>query len=319
MPPPKFVLAVSGGGTRDIIPATILDLLRTEMKITIDKFDLVVAVSAGAMVASYACLNPEAKLADLFSESNLKRICDKTLWDDIMGEIQFSPVYNGHGKTLMMNKFFQECKMGDIKTKIAIPVYNIFQKTTELFTSYQPEASQYLVADVCDATSAAVPYFPPKTIGSKKYIDGGFACNDPVLVAYTEARKVFGTGVPIRLLALGTGRQIPSDTWRGYPIDHWGSIQWLQHGLIDLIMAAPLDLEIDNVDRIMHNESIHNRLLYINDDVPDNLKLDSTDKTSLDICSKIGQRLFAKYRPDLGDFFSSDSCRSWSNCRKVYA
>jgi len=319
----KYVLAVSGGGVKDLIPSIILDLIQSELKIDQSFFDLIVATSGGSMLTCYGSKMIKSQknfqYKDLFNETNLNQICDKTVWDRVMQEVQFSPVYDGQGKKLVLNKYFGSLQMKDLDQRIAIPVYNLYKCKTELFTTYQSECANLLISDVCDAASAAIPYFPCVKLGENMYVDGGFSSNDPLMVAFTEARKLFGSQTPIRLLAIGTGRQIPSCEWKQNPIEKWGFIQWIKNGFLDLTMSAPLNLEIDNLARLMSIESSHNRLLYLNEHVPIDIKLDDTRPESLSTLQNIGKATFFKHENDLRDFFNQSSSRSWNYFDKTYA
>lgn len=319
----KYVLCVSGGGVKDLIPATILDLLHDELKIDISFFDLVVATSGGAMLCMYGShmisSDKPFKYEDLFSSDNMETICDKGVWDQLMGEVQFCPVYDGMGKKLILKKYFGDLKLRDIDIRVAVPIYNLYKKQTELFSSYNAGCEDFQVAEVCDGASAAIPYFPSVKIGNDMYIDGGVSANDPLLLAFTEARKLFGKNHPIRLLSLGTGRQIPTEIWKNNPIEKWGCVQWIRHGLIDLLMSAPLDLMVDNVDSLMQSECKLNRLLYINDNIPPDIKLDDTNENVLKELKNIGKKSFENNRVNFEAFFDSKSCRCWNNVRKLHA
>lgn len=306
MPKPKLVLAVSGGGSRAIIPATLLDRMRVDLGRTMHDFDLVVGTSAGAILTLYgATANPQPLLS-LFDVSTLETMCDKSLFDRVMGEVQLSPVYNGLGKTSVLNRYFAETTLDQLgPQKVAVPIYNLYQKQTEIFANYRPGQGSCKVAEVCDAATAAVPYFPPVTLKDDLYVDGGFAANDPLLLAYTEARALFGADCPIRLLGLGTGRQIPNQVWMREPVKQWGAIQWVQNGLVELLMSAPMDLTVDNLHRIMQLDNEHNRLLWINENVPLDIKLDNTCEKDLESLRAQAENTYRAHRSDLEQFFEA--------------
>jgi len=314
---PKLVLAISGGGSRGIMPATILDLIQSELGVSIAKFDLVVGTSAGAILSMYATANP-GPLAELFSVSNLEHMCDKSLWDRTMGVVQFSPVYNGVGKRQLLQQYFGDRTMGEWSPHhIAMPVYNLYQKQTEICTTYLESQKNLKVVDVLNAATAAAPYFPPVFLKESLYVDGGFAANDPLLLAYTEARELFGPDCPIRLLALGTGRQIPNNVYKAEPIREWGAIQWVQNSLVELLMSAPMDLEVDNLQRIMKLDSPHNRVLWINPDIDTRFTLDCTDPIDLATLATLAANSFRKHQPDLVHFFHTENCPQWETVMRT--
>jgi uncharacterized protein len=97
---------------------------------------------------------------------------------------------------------------------------------------------------------AAPIYFLPARVTSVsgattlECIDGGVAVNDPVLVAYAEARQLQRTlsdaaaQAPILVVSVGTGilpaQAIPFDA-----VKEAGIISWLLHGLMEVILDGP--------------------------------------------------------------------------------
>jgi len=67
------------------------------------------------------------------------------------------------------------------------------------------------------ATSAAPAFFDPIQIGDKKFVDGGFGCNNPVEFVYNEARETWPDREIGCIISLGTGmrRALPLEnpTW----------------------------------------------------------------------------------------------------------
>jgi predicted acylesterase/phospholipase RssA len=63
----------------------------------------------------------------------------------------------------------------------------------------------HLAVDVAMATSAAPLYFPPKTIGSLSYIDGGIVQNNPALFGVAIAKAIKKNANRTCVLSLGTG------------------------------------------------------------------------------------------------------------------
>jgi predicted patatin/cPLA2 family phospholipase len=323
----KYVLCITGGGIRDVFPAQFLDNMRTKLDLNMSKFDLIVGVSGGALLALYTAANIDKldakilnqkplKFIDLFSQVNLRKMCDKSRWDHIMGEIQFSPVYDGKGKVNVLKKYFENSKLGEYKTRVAVPIYNITKKTTEIFTTYDEECKNYTTWSVADATSAAVPYYPAvKLKNGDKYIDGGYSSCNPVLIAYSEAQRLFGTQTPIRMLSLGTGYQDYGNHWQQANVEEWGAIQWICNGLLDLVMDAPNELALEQTQKIMSMHGNDNRLLHINIPIRQ-IKIDDTTEESVNHLINAGHQAFQSYQSDLVDFLNPKSCRAWNSIRK---
>jgi predicted acylesterase/phospholipase RssA len=310
----RYVLSICGGGVRDVLPAQFLDLMQQRMGIGIfNHFDLVAGTSGGSLLALYAGKQEkeDIRLVDLFSQTNLKKMVDKSYWDSVMGEIQFDPVYDGKGKKRLMQHYLGDAAMGDLKLNIAVPVYNISKSEPEIFTTYDEDSGTYPAWQIADASSAAIPYYPAvKMINGYKYADGGYAANDPILIAYTEARKLYGPDVPLRILSLGTGIPPGDSDWTTSHIEEWGTIQWMCNGLLDLMMDAPNDLMVSQTRAILNMEGTENRLLQINEPIP-HVKLDDISPENVTALREAGTRAFQRHVNDLTDFFNPHSSRAW--------
>ena len=320
----KFVLSIHGGGVRDLIPATVLDLVQTRTgRHTLSLFDMIVGVSGGAMMALNTAVDglrpnrgPMLNYTEMFSPDNLNLMLDKSLIDRVMGEVQFEPVYDGTGKTTILKRYLGEhTTMGDLSksVRVAVPIYNISHHAPEIFTTYDPSQASSLAWQVGDASSAAVPYFPAVQMGGCNYVDGGFAANNPVLVAYTEARRAFGDSASIRMMALGSG-QNTVDVWKADVVRGWGSIQWLMNGLVDLVLEAPNDIQLQQTMRLMELEGSGNRLLWIDQEIPV-VKLDDTTPHAREILVNAGKQAYQHYEEDIVKFF--DTSRPFAPSQRI--
>jgi len=252
---------------------------------------------------------------DMFSRKNLCKMLDKSPLDRVMGEVQFAPVYDGTGKTAVLRKYLGNTKLAALnEVPVVVPVYNLRHRRTEIFSTHDERCGDFSAWEVGDASSAAIPYFPPVRMSNRDwYIDGGYACNDPVLVAYTEARRYFGPDCNVRIMSLGAGVQQTDPDWHTDRIANWGAIQWMCNGLFDLMMDAPNDLMRHQVARLMQleNQSSQpnrgNCLLYVNEDVP-SVKLDDYDQVD-SVLKAAGNRAFERSRGDMADFFRPESLK----------
>ena len=61
-----------------------------------------------------------------------------------------------------------------------------------------------MIWQACRATSAAPTFFPPIDIDGQIFLDGGLVNNNPVHIAYEEARSLWPTEEPL-LISIGTG------------------------------------------------------------------------------------------------------------------
>jgi predicted acylesterase/phospholipase RssA len=191
-------------------------------------------------------------------------------------------------------------------------VMNLTTNVPEIMASYDPLYTDLKITEAANASSAAIPYFPAVRLSNgHQYVDGGFAANDPVLVAYTEARKIWGRNAPIRILSLGTGILPSDEDWKSDNVSRWGAIQWMNNGLLDLMIDAPNELMYSQVKSVLTLDSPHNRILRINSSIP-NIKLDAVEEKYTNILKSTANKAFNERVPDLVDFFNPQCSRHWN-------
>jgi len=122
--------------------------------------------------------------------------------------------------------------------------------TARRFSCRIQKNGNFRVREAARATSAAPTYFPPaliERVGVKKQeerfvplIDGGGFANDPILAAYTEARKKPWQGDRLVFLSLGTGQQNRPVAYQ--EAKDWGAIGWMHPAhdtpLISILMQG---------------------------------------------------------------------------------
>ena len=93
--------------------------------------------------------------------------------------------------------------MEEVLKPVFVTAYDVELRKPILLKSYeQPET---LIIEAANATSAAPIYFPTASMRNNSWlIDGGIAANNPALLAYVEAKKLF-KGEQIKVFAIGTG------------------------------------------------------------------------------------------------------------------
>ena len=268
----RKILCVSGGGVKAMFAAKILDLLSAHLHQPLHKvFDLMVGTSAGGVLCMYSNLYPEAKLSEVMSAKTIGKWCDKSLVDKVLGKVQFSPVYDGKGKTRSLQGLFQNTCMSQCLTNVCVPAVNLSSQTVHIFRSYE-ENRNINMKKVADATTAAIPYFPPVQIQDQVYIDGGFACNNPILLAYTEAKKLFPDDTINMLCVNNYDSKVP-DVWQTDQVFNWGAIQWMNHGLLDFMMNMPNRFMQSQVQSLLNC----NQILHLNQSFA-NISLDDVDQ-----------------------------------------
>lgn len=150
-------------------------------------------------------------------------------WDELV-----STKYSRDGLEQVVNKFFASRKLSnrvmhmnrglERKIELLIPTCLSVDRTPLLFDSVQcnpsdPMASAWTqfttmgyndlpIRSILLSTTAAPSYFPPYKfeweLGADEVLDGGICFNNPALLGYTRAKKLW-PGDRVHLLSLGTG------------------------------------------------------------------------------------------------------------------
>ena len=137
-----------------------------------------------------------------------------------------------------------------------------------------------MLKDAARATTAAPTYFEPAVLKNNegksfKLIDGGVYCNNPALLAYTEAKKLW-PNEDIFLLSLGTGELIRPIKYK--EARNWGTIGWIRP-LIDSILDGVSDIthyELEELLGTWNYLRLQTKLTFASDDMdnaePENIK-----------------------------------------------
>lgn len=247
------ILSIDGGGIRGALAAKFLecleeDLLKHTGKTIYETFDILAGTSSGGILASYIA-GHKARGMDcvkLYSASRGRLIMNKTIWDEIAG-LRFKPKYDGKGKHRLLTSVFKDKRLFDVakdKTLI-VTSYDVERRKEVIFKNKQSSRHSLYnptLVEICDATSAAPTYFP--TIKStdnppRWLVDGGLAANNPALIALVDAMGSRHSIDNIRLLSIGTGKEIRSKVKQiGEESIHWGQVQWISNFVIEHFMAG---------------------------------------------------------------------------------
>jgi len=190
----KRILCIDGGGIKGLFPASFLERIEKEMELPLcNYFDMIAGTSTGAIIAAALALGiPAAEICnmyriyakDIFPQYNfLKNVLN------IFKKINGSQYSNKPLGDALIN-VFGEKRLGDCKTRLLIPSFNLTLGTAQVFkTSHAPDLRidyQKKIVDVLLATSAAPTYLPPYITNTGTYIDGGIGANNPSILAVTE-------------------------------------------------------------------------------------------------------------------------------------
>ena len=206
-----------------------------------DSFDLFIGTSAGATNALMLGMNG-CKIEDLekfWTVENLKKIMNQTFIDKT-SIFQTRPKYSNDGKKEILGNFFQNKKIGQSLKPIVVTAYDLEARKPILLSSYADP--NVLAVDAANASSAAPIYFPTASMEDGRWlIDGGIVTNNPSLIGYAEAKKLFSTN-NIKVLGIGAGlnkRKISGKNSR-----NWGALGWLRHDILGIMLESSLQNEI---------------------------------------------------------------------------
>ncbi|WP_374444265.1 patatin-like phospholipase family protein [Epilithonimonas sp.] len=264
------ILSLDGGGIRGIISCIILRYLEELLQQKDhpdarlgDYFDMIAGSSTGGILASVLLCpdsNGKAKYSikkafELYTEKG-EDIFNVSLWESLINPFGlFSKKISQENLERQLREFFGDTELKDFIKPSLITSYDIENRRAKLFNTINAKQSQqnFLVKDICRATSAAPTYFSPAQIRSSygqtfSLIDGGVYANNPALCAYAEARKIpfatifdnpFKPNYPsvndLLILSIGTGTEMKSYPFRKF--QNAGKLAWVSP-IIDILLSA---------------------------------------------------------------------------------
>jgi len=259
----KKILSIDGGGIRGIIPGQILVALERKLQSRTgnpeariaDFFDFFAGTSTGGILTCI-CLCPSdepgkarfsaQEAVNLYKE-NGDKIFDIGFWQAIQSlGGTFDEKYNASALELLLETYFSNLRLSHLLKPCLIPAYDIDRRSAHFFAQHdyaiKGEGGDFLVREVCRATSAAPTYFETALIKSCSgvsypLVDGGVFANNPALCAYSEVRNAKGnpSAKDMFIVSLGTGSQYTSYKYRD--AKNWGAIGWIRP-VIDIMMAG---------------------------------------------------------------------------------
>lgn len=277
------VLTLDGGGVRGIITAKVLENLETQLRFYIGpqatlagSFDLIAGTSTGGIITlgltqpsiiSNMPLRQAQDMTNLYKEFSHKIF--RCPWYrkplKSMRSLIWRSKYNSTPFKRILHEMAPSERLSQCCTNVMIVSVNAHNGCTRLFRSYTAQYNleeDFLIKDLCFATSAAPTYFKRAKIAPFPYlgtddeskllhlVDGGLSANNPALIAFAEACNLFPER-GIDLISIGTGALSSNiSQWqRDSLIRERGALAW----------AKP------TVDMLLHGstEMVHNSLLRL--------------------------------------------------------
>lgn len=262
----RKLLCLDGGGIKGLFAVQILSELEKSTGEPLYRyFDMLSGTSTGAIIAAGIALGiPATQIQELYSKHaseifpqnkrlirNLRRIC--------------ASKYTNVALKKQLEEIFQDATIGDCKTRLLIPSYNLSTGNVQVFKTAHAEDLRIdykrKLVDVLLAATAAPTYLPPYQMSTGTYIDGGIGANNPSLLALTESvsPRCRWSLDDLYLLSLGCTESI-SLTTTGR--EKMGALDVLKiislfmnaesqysHNIVQILLGAERYLRINPVDR----------------------------------------------------------------------
>ena len=292
----KFILSLDGGGVRAI--AAIIFLKQLEIasgKKIFDIFDFFIGTSAGGINALHiAALEASCfELENFWSKENLSKTMTKSFWDNA-SFLQTKPKYDGRGKRELLLEYFKDQSLGEAKKPVAVLAYDVEKRKPRLLSSYKSPGIK--IVSAASATSAAPIYYSTQEIDDGSWlIDGGIVANNPSLLGYSEAKKLF-PGSDIKVLSIGTG--INRRKINGANSSKWGALNWLRHDILGIMLESSM---FDEIAR----DLMGNSYLRVNSSTGlVNRRMDDTSDINLERIHLMGMDWWSEFGEDVTEFLN---------------
>jgi patatin-like phospholipase/acyl hydrolase len=283
----KKILSIDGGGIRGIIPGQVLIALETKLQQKTgnpnariaEYFDFFAGTSTGGILTCILlCPSADDPKKARFSAKeavelyikNGNKIFDASVWHKItsLGGVS-AEKYEATGIEDCLTTYFGELKISQLLKPCIITTYDIENRETKFLAQHdyklKGDVADFLLKEVCRATSAAPTYFATELIHSisgESYacVDGGVFANNPTLCAYSEVRNAVGspTAKDMFVVSIGTGSQ--DEPYQYNKAKKWGEIGWVKP-VIDIMMSGAA--EVTNYHMIKMFSAMGNDANYV--------------------------------------------------------
>ena len=302
----RYILSIDGGGMRGIIPSVMLSKLSKllheygDSRPLYSHFDLIAGTSTGALLALGLTMPNE--------KTGLKRdegsaISTRRGYIVPGSDVEsFIELYRHHGpeifpkqqnfKSLLypiltdkydagpFERFLISVFKDSALSDALVPTAAVAYSTTDdrIYTMRSWASHGILSREAARASSAAPMYFPPCRLKERDtgteltLIDGGVAANNPALIAYAEARKLYPDASEYRILSLST----LSSEYRFNPAESTGGLT----GWAKVIIKVYGNASLNAVDEVIGNIKDVKYTRIWAPVLEERIKLDSTSDAS---------------------------------------
>lgn len=262
------ILSIDGGGTRGVIPATILAAIERRTREPISRlFDLIAGTSTGGLLA-LGLTKPDTFGKPEFSAENLCDIYDEHIphifrnpqswWGNLL-----APKYRSHAFQHVLEKFFGDCMLKSALTDVLIPCYDIEHRLPYIFRSrlaLEQAGCDLPMKEVALAASASPTLFTPvqtaKVINGRSItlVDGGVFANNPSAIALSEIQSMHQMeNEKYLVVSVGTGQSTRPLT--AELVNQWGYVHW-SRPMLELVMESVSESVHDQMQHLLLSHSI---------------------------------------------------------------
>ena len=301
----KKILSIDGGGIKGIVPGQVMVALEgkiqqltgnTDARIA-DYFDFIAGNSTGGILTCiYLCPATGDPTGVRFSAqeavdlyvANGEAIFSASWWQRVRSKEGIADEkYDAYELEQVLKTYFGNLKLSELLKPCFVAAYDISDRVEFFFTQHEAhrrgDSYDFLVRDVCRATSAAPTYFETaltKALDGTAYplIDGGVFINNPALGAYSEVRNADGnpTTEDMFIVSLGTG-----NINRSYPYNEakdWGAVGWIKP-VIDIMMSGAAATTNYHLTKIFSASGVSNQYVRIQPEKLGNVSPDIDNAT----------------------------------------
>lgn len=227
---PFRILTIDAGGSRGLLPATLLADIEERAGQPIYKmFDLIAGTGTGALLAiGLSCPArggkplSAAKMLEIF-EHPQRSLYHKGLLKRMATSLRGSHLQYSEGRlNRWANHHYHNSTLSDAMTHLMIPTYDLIVRQPHFFKSWKaqgyyptgrevPEDRDYRIRDMFGASLAEPGLFDPKVISTRSgrritVIDGNLFAANPSMCALVSAQRLHDHSSAYSMLSLGTGR-----------------------------------------------------------------------------------------------------------------
>ncbi len=294
------ILVLSGGGLRGLVPLETLSYLekRTGLKCG-ELFDFISGSSTGAISAAGFCVADSEgnyvfsaqNIIDTYIE-NAQKIFSSPWYHQLLTLFGlFAPRFLPGNKLEVLEGYYGNLTLGELKGNLLIPVYNIDQNYLQIVKNWstprRDSGENMLVKDLINGASSPPMLFPPVAFRLKNkdylYIDPAVLLNNPILHVLLQVRSLF-PNKHLNLVLIGNG----GTSEARYNYRHMFSFGL--YGLYQYLFSAPAlgsKLYIDFVqDYLDEAGRVDPNITFFRVNAEPNEKLSASD-ASLDNLTKI--------------------------------